>query len=696
MSQINRPAGRAISRHVGQSLRGAVGLWLVIGIAAALRCWRPGLYTITWDEVNLLFRSLRLAQFGDWVWLSNRTSWLVIPGHSPFSNYVLALPYLVTSDPRAARLLVAGLGVAAVVLTYLTVRRYYGGRAARLAGLLLAVSVNAVEWSRFVWNPNLAQPLIALWLLTGLLGYYEGKRWALVTSWVALSLAVQAHIGNAALGLPALVLLIAAWRREIMPRGALVRFTLVGWGLALVTLIPWGIGLVEAGLLEPRAVEIGESVQPDPFSLGGVIDSFAGVVGATVYNTTARGSASSGGWFPPLWTDALLQGGAVALLVGAVGVVVGALVGGRVPHLPRWNGRQTATDDANRRPSPHFPAVMFALVTLSPLLLYVMSPVNIERFYVMALLFGAYPLAGVLLAGVGTGFSARDSVSRWVQRLARYAVVLIVMVWIGLQGWLLAGQFRWLTVSAWPQPLRAPLDTFIDLVAGWNQQGELVVLVENETLKYTLPDMQIFFWEVVAGDQPIRVVNRWFGHGVPLSSASPTVVVGLHDGATIPHLFGDGAPVGLMDDSTAPLRQVIVPPDFALEPAFMPDSASRFDNGARIIGLHTAAPPTGSDWPVTLIWQPGQPTGTPYQFSLRLLDADTATRYAQADFASLNPAQWQPGDTVYNPVTLPLTAPPPDSTDLLIEVVMYTLDDLQPAAALDDDGNAVAAFMYLR
>ncbi len=74
------------------------------------------MYQVTWDEVNLLFWGLRIARYNDWNWISNNPfswsmAWLPTHNHSPLSNYLLALPYLFTTDPCIVRLFVELLGV---------------------------------------------------------------------------------------------------------------------------------------------------------------------------------------------------------------------------------------------------------------------------------------------------------------------------------------------------------------------------------------------------------------------------------------------------------------------------------------------------------------------------------------------------------------------------------------------------------
>ncbi|HKZ69840.1 MAG TPA: glycosyltransferase family 39 protein, partial [Anaerolineales bacterium] len=234
----------ALARTIWDRTR-AIDLSLVgvLTLAACLRWVYIGMYQLVGDEAILLYSALRLGRHGQWTWLTlNVTSWSFLPGHSPFSVYLIAIPYLFSPDPRLARLWVGLLAIVGIAVMYWVMRRYFGQTAALMTGLLLAAHVPLTDWSRFVWNANLAQPFIAGWLLTGLLGYYEGKRWAQALHWLALSCAIQAHPGNVLLAPLSLFLVTAGWIQHRSERRALVRATLLGWAIFAASLVPWGIG----------------------------------------------------------------------------------------------------------------------------------------------------------------------------------------------------------------------------------------------------------------------------------------------------------------------------------------------------------------------------------------------------------------------------------------------------------------------
>src|SRR3989304_4958326 len=156
----------------------------VLALAALLRLPNPGLYQLYRDEILILHSALRLGRHGEWTWIfpisiSAAWRWL-LPYHSPFTVYLISIPYLFSPDPRAVRLWAGLLGVVTVAIVYLIMRRYFNGQAGLITSVLLAAHAPLVDWSRVIWNPVVSQPFTAVWILTGLLGYYEGKTWGRV------------------------------------------------------------------------------------------------------------------------------------------------------------------------------------------------------------------------------------------------------------------------------------------------------------------------------------------------------------------------------------------------------------------------------------------------------------------------------------------------------------------------------------
>lgn len=124
--------------------------------------------------------------------LVGQPSSAVIP-HSPFYIYVLVLPYLLSNDPVVACMFIAFLNLIGVGLLWFIVHRYLSPRAAIIAGLAYAVHPWVVGYSRSFWGGDHRAPLFLLALLIGLLGFYEGKRWAQILCLPLMFIALQIH-----------------------------------------------------------------------------------------------------------------------------------------------------------------------------------------------------------------------------------------------------------------------------------------------------------------------------------------------------------------------------------------------------------------------------------------------------------------------------------------------------------------------
>src|SRR3989304_5896581 len=132
MMATKKPLARTIwdrTRAIDLSLVG------VLTLAACLRWVYIGMYQLVGDEAILLYSALRLGRHGQWTWLTlNVTSWSFLPGHSPFSVYLIAIPYLFSPDPRLARLWVGLLAIVGIAVMYWVMRRYFGQTAALMTG----------------------------------------------------------------------------------------------------------------------------------------------------------------------------------------------------------------------------------------------------------------------------------------------------------------------------------------------------------------------------------------------------------------------------------------------------------------------------------------------------------------------------------------------------------------------------------
>lgn len=646
--------GRAAVRRVREWDLALMGVLLVAAVARLL--W-PGLYQLKWDEVHILDVSLRLARDGEWVWLSNHTSWSVLPGHSPLNNYVMAFVYLFTLDPCIHRLFIGLLGVAAVGIMYWTIKRYFGLWAAIITGLLLATAPPAVEWSRYVWNPNLAQPFLALWLLTGLLGYYEGRRWAQITHWLALSLAVQPQIGFALHLVPLSGLLIlVGWFRPQADRRTLVRATALGWGLAFLSVVPWVIGMLDAGLVERVSNAETEVVN---YSDGYIRSVLGTVVSSTEFWGFCR-EPGGNGWWPPVRYERVLWLKTWLTVVGVLWLLIEV----------RWRRREAV------------PSALLALMTCWPLVSFPLSPIPVVDFYLMPMMFGALAVQAIILTRLAT-----------FRRWARWPVLAFVCAVLAVQGWLLLGTYDWLRDHGKELPFRVPLSTYQDLLDDWKEESDhLVVLVETPEFKFGYPE-QGELWHVVGRQYGLWVIHM--PQGIPIHPQGQ-VLVSNYAGTLIPTLFGEGETTGTLSSGQPMFRKFVIPAGYQPEIDWTPENISLLANGARILGLDVSGEPQpGQLWPVVIAWTPEQSkVGPQYQFSVRLVGED-GTTYAQMDGQSLTGSLWRAGDLVLNRFELPVSESLPPKARLRVQLLMYTWPDIGQVDAVNDDGAVVAPWLYL-
>ena len=90
--------------------------------------------------------------------------------------YFLMIPALFSPDPLWATVMTALFNVAAVLLTYIFTRRYFGRLAATIAALLYATAQTTIVFSRFIWQPNLIAPFTVLFMFALFWGTVERRK----------------------------------------------------------------------------------------------------------------------------------------------------------------------------------------------------------------------------------------------------------------------------------------------------------------------------------------------------------------------------------------------------------------------------------------------------------------------------------------------------------------------------------------
>lgn len=644
-------------------------LLLISLLAISLRVFRPGLFPVNPDELDLLFWSLNMGRRGIWLWLSNNrigwsAPWFPITHHSPLNNYLPVIPYLFSPDPSHVRLFVGLLCALGIIIIALMVRRYFGEFAGNATGLLFAVNATAVFYNRWVFHISLAWIFIAIWGATGLIGYYEGRRWAKVTHWIALAVALQLHPTNALLIVPTLVLVAAAWLHNPADRRYLMRYTLVGWGLAALTLIPWAIGIIfkdlsaQIGIMAHPRPEAFIETAPAVFSFTRMMNTYSAVVGGVSRFSVERMSDTAA--WPPMWTNIILLTQVWFSFLGAIGFVFYGLRG-------RWRS---------------LPATFFALIAIFPLFtIFLVTSTDLREWYICLVAFGAFPIQGVLLAKLAGS-------QRWRRTIAIGVLIAVTLVHL----WLNLAYFYWLDTDGWQSNMDAPMDVYRSMIAEQAGTQREIVLDIDGGRDWATPTDQTYFWRVIGEGYPMRIFNRSNGQGISFSTQQESLLIGFADRQ--PVISDAEAFIFSTSDNKPVFYRADVSADSIPQPNFAPVETSLFSNGVRIIGIFAQDMPQPSTiWQVLLIWQIDEMKDTAeYQFSLRLVNEQDEL-FGQNDFPSLTKDLWRVGDVVINPAAIAVGEK--FSGSVRVQILMYTWPEIRNADVIADNGQIAGPWLYI-
>lgn len=177
---------------------------LVVAIAAFLRFYL--IQTTEFDsDQAILFRMAYDAVHHGLLPVTSNIASIGIP-HPPGVIYLYMIPALVSANPVGGAMLVSAFSTLAVLLTYFFTRRYFGRACALIAALLFAAAATPLNYSRFIWQPNLMSPFIVLYLFALFRGVYDRRPGWLMLALPLLGMLYQTHPTGALLG----VLLVVA------------------------------------------------------------------------------------------------------------------------------------------------------------------------------------------------------------------------------------------------------------------------------------------------------------------------------------------------------------------------------------------------------------------------------------------------------------------------------------------------------
>ena len=202
-----------------------VALVLVLILAAALRFYRLDWVEYKLDEANISRLALNMVRHGKVpIWGLGSSVGIY---NGAFSEWLLAIPYAVSSSPLVATGFVAVLNVLAVWMTFAFTRRVAGPTAGLIAALLFAVAPWAVLNSRKLWAQDFLPPFVVAYVWTAYLAYIENRPWWLIGHVLALAACIQLHYSALTMVfLTAFFILVFWWRR--WPWKVLVVSAIVG------------------------------------------------------------------------------------------------------------------------------------------------------------------------------------------------------------------------------------------------------------------------------------------------------------------------------------------------------------------------------------------------------------------------------------------------------------------------------------
>ncbi|GLV54943.1 hypothetical protein KDH_17900 [Dictyobacter sp. S3.2.2.5] len=203
--------------HVNAARRKQAPAWwmswefyLIVLLAVGLRLYRIDTAQYMTDHNTFYQMAHDAVAHGLWPISGNRSS--TGPLIPPLFIYIMMLPAAITADPVAGNILIALCNSAAVILTYLFVRRYYGRLAGTISALLYATAVNVIIFSRDIWQPDLLPLLSVLLLFLLFRGVVQRKPYWFAPAVLLLAAMYQLHSTAVYLAIPFLVALVLAFK----------------------------------------------------------------------------------------------------------------------------------------------------------------------------------------------------------------------------------------------------------------------------------------------------------------------------------------------------------------------------------------------------------------------------------------------------------------------------------------------------
>lgn len=642
----------------------------ILLLAAGLRLTRLDLAEFKLDEATTSRSALAIAHEGRFPAIGVVSS--RGPHNPPLMNYILALPFALSRDPRLAAGWVALLGVVAVGLAYWVGRTYFGWQVGALAALLFAASPWAVFHSRKIWAQNL--PLLTLLFVSAVLALVvRRKSWALTGALVAAACLLGLHLGGLVFFF-ILAVIVVLFRRHVRPLPLLI-------GLMLVALI-----------FSPYLLHDARHGWPN-------LRAFAGLTGQeTVLDLQASRMAA---WIASGYHLEDLAGTRYVEFVASVpdlrwlDRVETALLWAGLAYLVWQVGREVANRGCLSREGAARLVLLCWFAVPVALLLRRSEPV---RPHDLSLLYPVQHLVIALLLVDVAKWGGR----RWGARAGQVltaGAVLVVLVLVG-----------------WHVYLQETLLTFVDThdtPGGYGAPVKYALAATHRAEQLLAETREAELIALLPGAEP-RYDGQAAGFDVLLPDHRPV------DGRQA-LVLPDHPAVYLADPRAEPAVTMLAEVTTEIEPALPLRAGSgasyrffrwqiatvtpahpwdgepaRWASGATLLGYDwSGEPQPGGTIHWTLYWQvEGQPpAGSDVHWFNHLVDGEGA-RWGQADGVGYPASGWQVGDTVLTwfDIAISTDAPPPP---YFIRSGMYTYPDVVNVQLIDVAGNPAGEFVEL-
>lgn len=384
--------------------------WGILLLAAVLRLSYIDLIEFKADEVRHLESAWRIVHGGQFPLTGTQSS--MGPAKPALMSYLLAIPMLFSRDPRVASAFIALLNLLGVAGLFLFVRRYYGLRPAALAALLLAVNPWAIVFSRKIFTADVLLPFGVLVLYGLHRALVDNEPWGWVVTVLGLGIMLNITFSPALL-IPVIAVLMLIYRRRVR-----WLHVLLGVGFATLISVPYLYHLNITRLADLHALFSGTGTKaalttsPNPLSFATWLHSNR--------HLASLAGASAGEFLPYPIAQYLDRAGQALFLIAVVGVGVLALYA-----WGHWKSQDHPTKYV----------ILIAWLWIPLALLLWTRPSWLEIHY-LVLLYPAGVLAmGLLLDRVLGIADAQLLHSRWGAMLARFALWLSILFFVGWQSY---------------------------------------------------------------------------------------------------------------------------------------------------------------------------------------------------------------------------------------------------------------------